>query len=70
VGYVIRVAAGLGVGVADAGHMTTLRRADVVVVPLAEDIRIKTYVLHKHRHPALPEVLQRFLAYARTLHQP
>ena len=70
VGYVIRGAAGLGVGVADAGHMTTLRRADVVVVPLAEDIRIKTYVLHKHRRDGLPQVLQRFLAYARTLHQP
>jgi len=70
VGYVIHVAAGLGVGVADAGHTATLRRTDVVVVPLAEDIRIKTYVLHKHRHHGLPDVLQRFLAHARTLHQP
>lgn len=66
-GYVTRVAAGLGVGVADAGHMTTLCRTDVVVVPLAEDIHITTCVLHKHPHCGLPDVLQRFLAHAKTL---
>ena len=69
VGYVIRVAAGLGVGVADAGHMATLSRTDVVVVPLIEDIRITTYVLHKHQPQALPDVLQCFLAHTKTLHQ-
>ena len=66
-GYVTRVAAGLGVGVADAGHMQTLRRTDVVVVPLIEDIRITTYVLYRHQRQGLPDVLQRFLAHAKTL---
>lgn len=69
VGYVIRVAAGLGVGVADAGHMATLCRTDVVVVPLVEEIHITTYVLHKHQKHDLPDTLQRFLAHTRTLHR-
>ena len=48
-GYFTRVAAGLGVGVADAGHLQTLRRPDIVVAPLLEDLHIVTYLLHK-RH--------------------
>ncbi|GER09527.1 LysR family transcriptional regulator [Variovorax boronicumulans] len=67
-GYITRVASGLGVGVADAGHMETLRRADVVAVPLAEDIRINTYVLHKPQSHELHDALQRFLAHAKTPH--
>lgn len=70
VGYVIRVAAGMGVGVADADHMATLRRSDVVVVPLAEDIQVKTYVLHKRQLHGLPVVLRRFLAHAKTEARP
>lgn len=66
-GYVTRVAAGLGVGVADAGHMRTLCRTDVVVVPFAENIPIATYVLHKGQHHAIPDTLQRFLAHVRTM---
>ncbi|MDP9962961.1 DNA-binding transcriptional LysR family regulator [Variovorax paradoxus] len=67
-GYVIRVAAGLGVGLADAGHMATLRRSDVVAVPLAEEIRITTYMLHKRQSHELHDALQRFLAHAKTPH--
>lgn len=66
-GYLTRVAAGLGVGVADAGHMETLRRTDVVVVPLAEKVHFTTYVLHKHQRKGLPESLQRFLTHATAL---
>lgn len=51
-GYLTRVAADLGVGVADAGHMETLRRTDVVVVPLAEKVHFTTYVLHRQQRPA------------------
>ena len=67
-GYLTRVAAGLGVGVADADHMRALRRTDVVVVPLAEPVHFTTYVLHKHQPNGLPEALQRFLTHATTLH--
>jgi len=66
-GYLTRVAAGQGVGVADADHMRALRRTDVVVVPLAEPVHFTTYVLHKHRRNGLPESLQRFLTHATAL---
>jgi DNA-binding transcriptional LysR family regulator len=67
-GYVTRIAAGMGVGLADAGHAGTLHRTDVVAVPLQEDERIITWVLHKHQRFGLPEELQRFLTHAKTLH--
>ncbi len=67
-GYLTRVAAGLGVGVADADHMQALRRTDVVVVPLAEPVHFTTYVLHKHQPNGLPEALQRFLTHATASH--
>jgi DNA-binding transcriptional LysR family regulator len=67
-GYVTRIAAGMGVGLADAGHAATLHRTDVVAVPLQEDERIITWVLHKHQRLGLPEDLQRFLTHAKNLH--
>lgn len=67
-GYVIRIAAGMGVGLGDAGHVSTLRHNDVVAVPLDEDERITTFVLHKHQRFGLPEALQRFVAHAKALH--
>jgi len=67
-GYVTRIAAGMGVGLGDAGHVTTLLRNDVVVVPLEEEERITTFVLHKHQRFGLPDALQRFVAHAKTLH--
>lgn len=66
-GYVTRIAAGMGVGLGDAGHVATLRRNDVVAVPLGEDERITTFVLHKHQRFGLPDALQRFVAHAKTL---
>ena len=58
----------MGVGLADAGHIATLRRNDVAAVALKEDEHITTHVLHKQRRRALPEVVQRFVAHAKTLH--
>lgn len=66
-GYVTRIAAHMGVGLADAGHVTALRRNDVVAVPLHEDERITTFVLHKHRRFGLRHALQHFVAHAKDL---
>lgn len=63
-GYVTRVAAGLGVGVADAGHLQMLQRADLAVVPLLEDLRFVTYLLHKQRPLRASEARHRFIAHA------
>lgn len=67
-GYVMRIAAGMGVGLADAGHVATLHRSDIVAVPLKEDERIITCVLHKRQRFGLTEELQRFLTHAKKLH--
>jgi len=67
-GCLTRVAAGQGVGVADADHMRALQRHDVVVVPLSESLHFTTYVLHKHQRNGLSETLQRFLTHAINLH--
>jgi len=66
-GLVTRVGAGLGVGLVDSGHIDTLNRTDVVTVRLMEDVRIATYLLHKHQRFGLPDALQRFLAHVKTL---
>lgn len=67
-GYVTRIAAGMGVGLADAGHAATLHRTDVVAIPLQESEHIVTCVLHKHQRFGLMEELQRFLTHAKTLY--
>lgn len=67
-GYFTRIAAGMGVGLADAGHVATLCRSDIVAVPLQEDERITTFVLHKHQRFGLAAALQRFVANAKTLY--
>ncbi len=66
-GYVTRIAAGMGVGLGDAGHAATLCRNDLVAIPLYEDERITTFVLHKHQRFGLPDALQRFVAHTKTL---
>lgn len=66
-GYLTRVAVGQGVGVADADHMRTLQRSDVVALPLAEPAHFTTYVLHKHQRFGLSEPVQRFLTHVSTL---
>jgi len=66
-GYFTRIAAGMGLGLADAGHVATLGRSDVVALPLREDERITTFVLHKHQRFGLHDSLQRFVAHVKTL---
>lgn len=66
-GYVTRIAAGLGVGLADSGHVEAMRRSDIVALPLVDDLRLHTYVLHKHQRFGLPEVVERFLTHAKSL---
>ena len=66
-GYVTRIAAGAGVGLADAGLAQALQRDDVLSLPLAEEEHINTFVLHKHQRFGIAEPLQRFLAHVSTL---
>lgn len=68
-GYLTRIAAGMGVGLGDACHVATSRRNDMVVIPLHEDERITTFLLHKHQRFGLPDALQRFVAHVKTLNQ-
>ncbi|QFZ84746.1 LysR family transcriptional regulator [Variovorax paradoxus] len=65
-GCLTRVAAGLGVAVADADQMQAVRRPNVVVLPLTEKLHFTTYVLHKRRSSVSAEVLKRFLAHVTT----
>lgn len=66
-GYVTRIAVGVGVGLADAGHTWALQRDDVLAVPLAEEEYFTTFVLHKHQRFGIAEPLQRFLDHVSTL---
>lgn len=66
-GYFTRIAAGLGVGLADAGHLGMLRREDLAVVALAESEQITTFVMHKRQRAGLPVPLQEFFASASAL---
>lgn len=66
-GYVTRIATGMGVGVGDAGHVATLSRSDIVALPLREDERILTYLLHKRQRFGAAAALQRFIAHVSDL---
>jgi DNA-binding transcriptional LysR family regulator len=67
-GLINMIGTGLGIGLADAGHMETLRRADVVVIPLEDDsVSLTTCVLFKRQRGPLPDALQLFLTHARSL---
>ncbi|MDO8768731.1 MAG: LysR family substrate-binding domain-containing protein [Burkholderiaceae bacterium] len=68
-GYLTCIAAGMGVGAGDAGHIATLCRSDIVAVPLHGDERITTFLLHKDRRFGLSDALRRFVAHIKTLHQ-
>jgi DNA-binding transcriptional LysR family regulator len=65
-GYVTRVAAGLAVGLADAGHLATICRSDLAVVALSEDEKLTTFVLHKRQRFGLTDDLKLFIANAET----
>jgi DNA-binding transcriptional LysR family regulator len=64
-GYFTRVAAGLGVGMGDTGHVATQCRSEIVAIPLQEDERIITFVLYKHQRFGLSDTLQRFVAHTK-----
>ncbi|VTU38606.1 LysR family transcriptional regulator [Variovorax sp. PBL-E5] len=66
-GYVTRVAAGMGVGLIDAGHVSTLRRSDLLAVPLREQEQITTFVIHKHHRCGLSDAVQRFVTHSKVL---
>ncbi|HZX88035.1 MAG TPA: LysR substrate-binding domain-containing protein, partial [Reyranella sp.] len=66
-GYVTRVAARIGVGLADSGHIETLGRTDIAVVPLTQREHIVTYVAYKLRRGGLPDTLQDFIDHAKTV---
>lgn len=66
-GYMTRVAASMGVGLADAGHVQMLQRCDVRALPLTEEEHITTFVLHKHQRLNSEEPLRRFLTHISTL---
>lgn len=66
-GYVTRIAAGLAVGLADAGHVETICRGDLAVVALSKATPITTFVLHKRQRFGLPDALQQFIANAEGL---
>ncbi|MBS0339149.1 MAG: LysR family transcriptional regulator [Proteobacteria bacterium] len=66
-GYVTRIAVGEGVGLGDEGHAQTLRRSDVLALPLAEEEHITTFVLHKHQRFGIAAPVQRFLTHVSAL---
>lgn len=67
-GYLTRIAAGLGVGLADTGHLQTMRREDVVTIPLEDSaVTITTHVLHKRQRSELSTSVQHFLTHAKSL---
>lgn len=67
-GYLTQIAAGLGVGLADTGHLQTMRLEDVVTIPLEDSaVTITTHVLHKRQRSELPTSVQHFLTHAKSL---
>lgn len=66
-GYVNRIASGAAVGLADYGHAQTIRRRDIVFVPLVQEEFITTFVLHKHQRFGITTAVQRFLTHVSNL---
>lgn len=66
-GYLTRIASGFAIGLADAGHVATLRRPDIVSLPIREPERIITFVLHKPNRAATPAALKLFVTLAKAL---
>lgn len=65
---ITQVGAGFGIGLADAGHMETLARPDVVSVPLDDPAAVLTVHL-AYKTPAdghVPDALANFLAHVKT----
>ncbi|WP_398501111.1 LysR family transcriptional regulator [Variovorax sp.] len=65
---ITQVGAGFGIGLADAGHMETLARPDVVSVPLDDPAAVLTvYVAYKTPSDGkVPDAIANFLAHVKT----
>lgn len=64
-GFITKIGSGCGIGLADAGHMLTVNRPDIVSIPLRDDTAaLTTHVLYRRRKKALPETLALFVAHA------
>ncbi|WP_198970495.1 LysR family transcriptional regulator [Xylophilus sp. ASV27] len=66
-GFITKIGSGCGIGLADAGHMLTMKRPDVVSIPLRDAAaELTTYVLYRRRKAELPATLEHFVAHARA----
>lgn len=67
-GLINMVAAGLGVGLIDSGHIATMRRSDIVPIPLDDSAAlITTYVVRKRQRAPLSDSLELLLTHAKAL---
>lgn len=63
-GFITKIGSGCGIGLADAGHMLTVNRPDIVSIPLRhETASLTTYVLHKRLSAGVPLVVGQFIAH-------
>lgn len=63
-GLITKVGVGLGVGLADEGHMSTVSRPDVACVPLRDrDAALTTFALRKSASAGSHPVLDQFIGY-------
>jgi DNA-binding transcriptional LysR family regulator len=66
-GFITKISVGAGIGLADAGHMLTVSRPDIVSIPLRDETAsLTTYVLHRRRKSDLPQPLASFIAHMKT----
>lgn len=62
--FITKIGSGCGIGLADAGHMLTVNRPDIVSIPLRhETASLTTYVLHKRLSGGVPLVVGQFIAH-------
>lgn len=66
-GFIARIGMGCGIGLADAGHMLTVNRPDIVSIPLLDDTAaLTTYVVYRRSRKGMAPALQRFIAHMKV----
>jgi DNA-binding transcriptional LysR family regulator len=66
-GFITKIGTGCGIGLADAGHMLTVNRPDIVSIPLRDDTAsLTTYVLYKRLKAGIPLMVTRFVEHMKT----
>lgn len=66
-GFIARIGTGCGIGLADAGHMLTVNRPDIVSIPLLDDTAaLTTYVVYRRSRKGITPALQRFIAHMKA----